>query len=76
MVCLLFLFSSHFKISNAYMCFVSPVKRTAQSTVLSKTRSKFQLLIKIKIILKIFIFKYINKSYLIIYGLENIFKEK
>jgi hypothetical protein len=58
------------------MCFVSPVKRTAQSTVLSKTRSKFQLLIKIKIILKIFIFKYINKSYLIIYGLENIFKEK
>ncbi len=60
-------------------------KRIAQSTVLSKTRSKFQLLIencakliiKNKRFLKIFIFKYITKScYLIIYGLENIFKEK
>ncbi len=55
------------------------------STVLSKTRSKFQflienyakLIIKIKRIVKILIFKYITKScYLIIYGLENIFKEK
>jgi hypothetical protein len=60
-------------------------KRITQSTVLSKTRSKFQLLIEnyakriinIKIILKILKFKYITKSsYLIIYGLENIFKEK
>ncbi len=62
---------------------VSPKTRSTRKA--SKTRSKFQLLIenyakliiKIKKILKTFIFKYITKScYLIIYGLENIFKEK
>jgi hypothetical protein len=67
-----------------YMCLLKPDKRIAQSTLLSETRSKFQLLIenyaklivKNKRILKIFIFKYITKScYLIVYSLEKIFKE-
>ncbi len=69
----------------SHMCLVKTDKHIAQSTVLSETRSKFELLIenyaklivKNKTILKIFVFKYITKScYLIVYGLENIFKEK
>jgi hypothetical protein len=66
------------------MCLIWPDKRIVHSIALSNTRSKLKRsisLIKIIIknirILKIFIFKYITKScYLIVYGLENIFKEK
>jgi hypothetical protein len=66
------------------MCFIKPDKRIVHSIALSNTRSKLKrsislmkIIIKNIRILKIFIFKYITKSfYLIVYGLENIFLEK
>jgi hypothetical protein len=61
------------------------MRSTLKSLIATFKKKKFQLLIenyaklivKNKRVLKIVIFKYITKScYLMVYGLENIFKEK